>query len=85
MNLSPEARAAEKKAQLARLAAKGTPGYVKMYASQPAEIRKGEIQRAARKVERDKKNAASVAAISAAQDAVAVFKPANITTKKGAS
>ena len=37
---SPEQRAARKKAQVARLNLKGTPGYSRAYASQPSEIRK---------------------------------------------
>ena len=47
--MSESHRAARKKMQLARLAAKGKPGYAEMYARQPAQVAK----RAANQERRD--------------------------------
>ncbi len=73
MILSEEARAAAKKAQLARLAARGTPEYPALYASQPAQVRKAAEQGAIRKAERDAKNALSDAMQKSANEAVEIF------------
>ncbi len=68
-----EVRAAQKKAQLARLAAKGTPEYPALYASQPEQIRKAAEQGAIRKAERDAKNALRDAMQKSANEAVEIF------------
>ena len=68
-----EAQSALKKAHLARLKMKGKPGYSKMYAAQPGEVRKAAEQRAERAAERAEKNAASIQAHKDADGAVAVF------------
>lgn len=50
MIITSEERAAKKKAQVARLGAKGTPQYAVLYAQQPEQIRlkaKADAQRAA--------------------------------------
>lgn len=73
MQLSEDTRAAQKKAQLARLAAKGTPEYLALYASQPEQIRIAAEQGAQRKAERDAKNALNAAKLKAANEAVEVF------------
>ena len=49
---SPTVRAARKKAQRARIAAKGSKEYSKLYASQPDQVRIAAEQTAARKVRR---------------------------------
>lgn len=79
MQLSSETRAAEKKAQLARLAAKGSPEYPQIYAQQPSQIRKAVEQKAARKKARALKNAADGVALGDAAAAVAGFE--SITTE----
>lgn len=67
MTLSVAARSAAKKAQIARLAAKGSPDYPAIYAKQPDQIRIAAEQGAARKVRRDEKKAQDAAALSAAE------------------
>ncbi len=57
--LSELARAAKKDAQLNRLKVKGTSGYSKLYASQPAQVKIAAEQGAARQAERAIKNAVS--------------------------
>ena len=81
---SPEARTAAKKAQLARLAAKGSPEYPALYASQPEQIRKGAEQRAERAKHREMKAAVIALATSEANKAVDVFSKAGNLTTKGA-
>ncbi len=73
MFVSEAANAAAKKAQLARLALKGTPEYPAMYAKQPEQIRIAAEQQAARKVRRDAKEALQAGALSDAAGALAVF------------
>jgi len=79
MQLSEETQAARKKAQLARLAAKGTPGYPALYASQPEQIRIAAEQGKARQAEREAKNAINAAKLKAANEAVDVFSNAEVT------
>lgn len=81
MQLSEDARAAQKEAQLARLAAKGSPEYPQIYAQQPDQIRIAAEQGAARAKERALKNSAEGFAVGDAAAAVADF--GNIATKKG--
>ena len=82
MQLSQEAHTARKRAQLARLAAKGSPEYPAIYAAQPEQIRIAKEQGAARKVIRDAKNAINTAALVAAN--VGAKDVENIATTKGA-
>ena len=81
MILSESARAAAKKAQLARLAAKGSPDYPKIYANQPAQIRRAIKLKAERKVFHDAKMAVNAAATADADAAAESF--GNLSTKKG--
>ncbi len=84
MILSQAARDAAKKAQLARLALKGTPEYPEMYAKQPEQIRIAAEQRAARKVRREAKEALEATALSDAAGALAVFEGGvKLTAGKG--
>ena len=70
---SAEEREALKKAHLARLAAKGSPDYPALYASQPEQQRKAAANAAARKAERDAKDAIQRATVDAAAGAVDAF------------
>ncbi len=79
----PEVRKALKKQQLARLAAKGTPEYPALYASQPEQLRKAAEYGAERKIRRDFKEAAKVRAIVEAGEGADVFKGAAAPTKTG--
>lgn len=81
MQLSPSTRAAQKTAQLARLAAKGKPGYAALYASQPEEVRIAAEQGKARKVVRDAKEALNLAALKAAGESADVFSAAKVSSK----
>ncbi len=80
MTVSEDTRAAQKEAQLTRLAAKGSPDYPKIYAQQPDQIRIAAEQGAARAKEHAIKNAAEVVAAGDAAAAVEGF--GNIATKK---
>lgn len=82
--MSVETQKIRKKAQLARLAAKGKPGYAKMYASQPAQIKKGIEQRAARATRRAAIDAVQSAIVTAAGEAIDVFEGTGQLTTKGA-
>ena len=73
MIVSESTQKARKKAQLARLAAKGTPGYGALYASQPEQQRIAAEQGAQRKAVRDAKNALNAAALQSANEAAEVF------------
>ncbi len=80
----PEVRKALKTQQLQRLAAKGTPEYPALYASQPEQLRKAAEYQAERKIIRDLKTAAKLRAIVEASEGAAVFKGAAAPTKTGA-
>ena len=80
---SQQTRAKQKEAQLARLAAKGTPEYGEIYAAQPDQIRIQAEQYAARQEERALKLAGDIEANSDADAAVAAFS--SISTKKKGS
>lgn len=82
---SPEMQKAAKRAQIARLAAKGKPGYAEMFANQPAQIIRAEQLRAERTAERDARNALDIANIIAANAAADVFTQGTgeLTTSKG--
>lgn len=71
--LTAEAQQAKKSAQIARLAAKGSKGYSKLYASQPAQVRIAAEQKAARKTERAQIDAASLAVEQDEKAAANVF------------
>ena len=73
MKCSPEARAARKKAQLARDAASTKPGFAELYASQPHEIQVAAEQGAIRRAERAAKNAIAIAAHADAETSADVF------------
>lgn len=81
MSFSEETQAARKTAQLARLAAKGTPGYLELFASQPEQLRKAAIYKAERKAYHDSKQAANSQALADAKGSAETF--GNIATKKG--
>lgn len=71
--LTVEAQKAKKDAQIARLAAKGTKGYSKLYASQPAQVRIDAEQKAARKVARDARDAVSLGIVQDETAAASAF------------
>lgn len=77
---SIQTRVKQKEAQLARLAAKGTPEYGDIYAAQPDQIRIKAEQYAVRQEVRAIKLAADTEASSDADAAVAAFS--NLSTKK---
>ena len=81
----PEVRKALKKQQLERLAAKGTPEYPALYASQPEQLRKAAEYQADRKIRRDLKEAAKLRAIVEANEGASVFAgaAASAPTKTG--
>lgn len=73
MICSPDARAARKKAQLARDEAATKPGFAELYASQPHEIKVAAEQGAIRKAERAAKNAIAIAAHADAETSAEIF------------
>jgi hypothetical protein len=73
MICSTEARAARKKAQLARDAASTKPGFAELYASQPHEKKIAAEQGAIRRAERAAKNAIALAAHADAESSADVF------------
>ena len=73
MNLLEKTRAAEKEAQLARLAAKGTPEYPALYAAQPSQLRKAAGYNATRALQRDAKNAVNQTKLDDATEAAGAF------------
>ena len=80
--LTVEAQKVKKAAQVARLAAKGTKGYSKLYASQPAQIRIAVEQTAARRKARAVMDAASLAAVEDEKAAADIFAvKQNLRTK----
>ena len=81
MSSSEATRAAAKKAQLARLAAKRSPDYPKVYAAQPEQVRIAAEQGAARKAVRDAKLA--IDAVAASNAAAATESFSSLSTKKG--
>ena len=83
MILSKEERAARKRAQVARIAAKGTPKYSELYASQPEQIRQRAKDQAARKVEREVRNAAALSAAASARESASIFEQANSLSTVG--
>ena len=74
MITSPEVRAVNKRAQLARLAAKGTPEYPELYAKQPAQIRLRAEKTAVRKAEREARIALILAGAKEAEEAASMFE-----------
>ncbi len=82
--IDPEVRKALKKQQLARLAAKGTPEYPALYASQPEQLRKAAENQAERKAIRDLKESAKARALIEAGEGASVFDGAAAPTKTGA-
>ena len=81
MFISNEVQAASKRAQLARLKAKGTPEYPALYASQPEQVRIAAEQKAKRAVRREMKEALEASGIRTANEAVAVFGSVNLSAK----
>lgn len=81
---SPEVQTAAKKAQLARIAAKGTPDYPALYASQPEQIRIGKAQRAERAKRREAKVTLQALLADEANQAVDVFTRAGSVDLEGA-
>ncbi len=80
----PDVRAAMKKGQLARLAAKGKPGYGEMFANQPAQVAKRKVQQAERQAERAIKTALQAAIVTEAGDTVTAFEGGDdLQTKPG--
>ena len=80
MICSPEARAARKKAQLARDAASSKPGFAALYASQPHEIRIAAEQGAIRKAERAAKNAIAALSHADADASAEIFSDGSMAT-----
>lgn len=79
MFISNEVQAACKKAQIVRLAAKGTPEYPALYAAQPEQVRKAAEQQKERAVRREVKQALEAAGIRTANEAVATFGSVDLT------
>jgi hypothetical protein len=79
MITSLEARAAAKKAQLARLAKKGTPEYPALYAAQPQQQRKAAANAVERKAFHDAKQAVNKIALMQANEAAEVFGDIEVT------
>lgn len=74
---------ARKDAQLARIAAKGSPDYHLLYAKQPAQVARAIELGAKRKAERDAVSAGQAQTIENASGAVAVFAGALSTGGEG--
>lgn len=85
MICSPEARAARKKAQLARNEAQTKPGFAELYASQPHEIKVAAEQGAIRRAERAAKNAVAIAAHADAVTSAEIFGGSIQTPSAGAA
>lgn len=79
MFISNEVQAAKKSAQIARIAAKGTPEYPTLYASQPEQIRIAAEQKKERAVRREAKEVLEAAGIRTANEAVSVFGSVGLT------
>lgn len=77
MILSAEERAAKKQSQMARLAAKGTPGYARVYAQQPDQIRLAAEAKAKRQADQDAKDALKRAVIAAGDEAASLWSTSN--------
>ncbi len=77
---SEEERLANKKQQLARLAAKGTPQYPVLYAKQPEQIRLAAENKAQRAIEREAKDAFVRAIVAAGEDAASLWGTNDLTT-----
>ena len=84
MILSEEERAARKRAQVARIGAKGTPEYPALYAKQPEQIRIAAKALSVREAEREAQEALKRATIAAGDDAVALWGSVNDMTTVGA-
>ena len=84
MQMSPLARQARKKAHLARIAAKGTPGYIDAYNRQPTQLVKIAAQEAKRVQIAEAKAAQEVLAMSDHTAAEELFKASGqMSTAKG--
>ncbi len=79
----PAVRAAMKRGQLARVAAKGKPGYAEMYAAQPAQIARAVADKAGRAAQRAAKDLAITQAIKSATEAETAFGNAKAAKAKG--
>ena len=77
MITSPEERSARKKAQVARLGAKGTPQYAVLYAQQPAQIRKKAKAEAQRAADREAAEAIKRATLAAGDEAASLWGSVN--------
>lgn len=77
----PEVRKALKEQQIARLAAKGTPAYAELYASQPDQIEKAAEQREARLARKAAKDALHNAILKNVNETTSVFLGAAKPTK----
>lgn len=77
MLLSAEERAAKKKGQTARLAAKGSPGYARLYAQQPEQIKLAAEAKAKRQADQDAKDALKRAVIAAGDEAASLWSTGN--------
>ncbi len=77
---SEEERLANKKQQLARLAAKGTPEYPVLYAKQPEQIRLAAENKVKREAEREATDALKRAVIAAGEEAANLWKTNELTT-----
>ncbi len=77
MILSTEERAARKKAQVARIGAKGTPQYAVLYAQQPEQIRLRAKAEAKRAAEKEAADAVKRATLAAGDEAASLWGSAN--------
>lgn len=73
MKMTDAERAARKSAQLARVAAKGSPDYPELYAKQPEQQRLREQQQTERRLERQKAEAEAAQRSNDAQMAAGLF------------
>ncbi len=80
-----EERAARKKLQLARIAAKGSPEYHEMYARNPVIIARAAEIAAERELIRQAKIARASKVISEAEEAALVFNGPRLTAKEDTS
>jgi hypothetical protein len=75
--ITPEERSAKKKAQVARVGAKGTPQYAVLYAQQPEQIRLKAKAEAKRAAEREAADAIKRATLAAGDEAASLWGSAN--------
>lgn len=85
MIVSEAEAATRKKAQLARLAKKGTPEYGKLYARQPAQQRLAAVYKTQRQAARVLRLATKTQANSDAEGAIETFGNMEVSMKQGSA